>query len=321
MRHALRTAPTDTTPRGLRPIRRSMLELAVLHALFVDAPAPAAAAAGGAAPAAAPAAASKPADAGAAAAPAAAGGDKPPAAAPAAAPAKADDLVIGAPAAAAAPAAASVEDQRKYLIEKGGKADEVGKLTEADLKKQYDEAKGKDAVAAAQPVKAEDIKITLPEGAVVDEKLMGEFQAVMVDTALTPQDRAQKLADMHMTALKAEVEKTYDTWRDTQKTWQGEVKADKELGGTNYDTMRSTITKAITEVGGTEAADVFTAFAFTGAANNPHIVRIMYRMAKLVTEGGPIAGGAPADAKQPTTQAAIKAMYPSATGSTPAKAA
>jgi len=247
----------------------------------------------------------------------ASGGADPAPAAPAAAPAPAAEpaapIVAADPAAPAAviePVKPSADDMRKYLTEKGGKAEDLAKLSEADLQKQFDEAKAKEGQPAE--VKPEDLKIQMPEGVEVDEKLMGEFKAIVADPKLSPQDRAQKLVDMHVGALKAAAEGPYKLWTDTQTKWQGEVKADAEIGGTNFDTMRSTISKAITDVGGTEAGKIFEAFRFTGAANNPEIVRLMFRMSKLVVEGGPVHGSAPAAGKGKGFNASVAAMYPSA---------
>lgn len=250
---------------------------------------------GGAAPAAAPAAAAEPAA---------------PAAEPIVAAEPATPAAVIEPVKPAEPAKPSADDMRKYLTEKGGKAEDLAKLADADLEKQFTEAKAQEGKPAE--VKAEDIQIKMPKGVEVDEKLMSEFKAIVADPKLAPQDRAQKLVDMHVSALKAAAEGPYKLWTDTQTKWQGEVKADAEIGGTNFDAMRSTISKAITDVGGAEAGKIFEAFRFTGAANNPDVVRLMYRMSKLVVEGGPVVGGAPAAGKGKGTAAAIAAMYPSA---------
>lgn len=292
---------------------REFVELNLLHALYAE-DAGGAAAGGGTsspAPAAVPAAAPAPSS-GPAMVPA--GGD--PAAAP---PAAAGDAakpadIIGAPPVAAEPAKPTADEQRKFLADKGGKAEDIAKLTEAELQAKFDEAKGADATATA----AKEIDVKLPEGFTVDDKVLGDFKALLADAKLTPTERAQKLVDMHASALKAVTEAPQKAWDELNTKWQGEVKADKELGGTNFDTMRSTIAKAITDVGGSEAAAIFEAFKTTGAANNPAIVRLVYRMSKALVEGGPAAGGAPAS-KGKGFAAAVQAMYPSAkNGAAPA---
>jgi hypothetical protein len=285
--------------------RRSNAFADAWRGLFVDAPAPAG---GGGAPA-APAAAAAPAPAPEAKPAAPAPEAKPAAAAAAAAPApeaKKDDII-----AAVEPAKASADDMRKYLVEKGGKDEDVKKLSDADLEKQFTEAKAKEQPAAKPgEVKVEDIKVTVPEGIEIDEKLMGDFKGLIADAKLSPQERAQKLVDLHASALKAAADKQQQVWTDTNEKWKGEVRADKELGGTNLEATRSTISKAITEVMGKDAASTFDAFLFTGAANNPAIVRAMFRMSKLIVEGDPVAGGAPAEAKG--LASTLASMYPSA---------
>lgn len=290
----------DTPTRGFR--HTDLAE--AVRGLFVEGDAPAA---GGGAPA-APAAAAP-----AAAAPAAAA----PAAAPAAVPAKVDDggSIIGgdksadapAAAAAAAPAKVSADDQRKYLTEKGGKAEDLAKLSEADLQKKFDEAKAKDAKPAdGKPVKAEDIKLTVPEGITVDETTMTELTGILADAKLTPTERGQKLMDLHARALLEQHEAPYKLWAKTQKEWQDAIKADEEIGGANFEPMKSRIEQVIGLVGKKEAAEIRQAFRFTGAGNNPAIVRFLDRMAKSLTEGGPIIGGKPS----PTGGSAAEKLYP-----------
>lgn len=210
----------------------------------------------------------------------------------------------------AEPAKVSADDQRKFLTEKGGKAEDLAKLSEADLQKQYDTAK------AAEPkpgeVKAEDIKIEIPEGVTIDDKTLTDFKGLLADAKLTPSERAQKIIDMHVGALKAAAEGPGKVWTEMQEKWQGEVKADKEMGGTNFDATRSTIAKAISDVMGDQAKEVFDAFQFTGAANHPAIVRLMLRVGKALTEGGPISGGALAEGKGQDFGSRVAAMYPSA---------
>jgi hypothetical protein len=195
--------------------RRSNAFADAWRGLFVDAPAPAG---GGGAPA-APAAAAAPAPAPEAKPAAPAPEAKPAAAAAAAAPApeaKKDDII-----AAVEPAKASADDMRKYLVEKGGKDEDVKKLSDADLEKQFTEAKAKEQPAAKPgEVKVEDIKVTVPEGIEIDEKLMGDFKGLIADAKLSPQERAQKLVDLHASALKAAADKQFSRYgRITFADW------------------------------------------------------------------------------------------------------
>lgn len=313
MRFDQLTALTDHEPRGFQ--RRHMYE--ALRGLFAE-NAAAPAAGGGAAAAAVVA---DPAAAPVAAAPAAAPGAAPPA--------KIDDKAAAAPAAgdaaskvaaldplidpkAAPPVVVTPDDQKKLLIEKGAKAEDLDKLKPEELQAKYDEAKKADEGKPAAPA---DYEIKVPEGIEIDEKAVTDFKAIMADDKLSPADRANKLVEMHAAALKASAEKPMQLWFDTQKKWQDEVRADKEIGGTNLDANRSNIAKAITDIMGDQAAATFEALKYTGAANHPAIVRLFARMSKVFVEGGPAAGSAPGAGHSKDFATRVAAMYPSATGS------
>lgn len=204
------------------------------------------------------------------------------------------------------PAPVSLEDAKKYLTEKGAKAEDLAKLDETALRAKYDEAKAAEAKAAP----GSEIDIKLPEGVTVDEKLLADFKGIIADAKLSPSERAQKLADMHLAALNAATEASTKLWTDTQKKWADEVRADKELGGSNFDPMRATAAKAIDQLfpNKEEADRVRMALDFTGAGNNPEIIRAFYRAGKALSEGGPVAGK-PTGSGGPKSAAAT--LYPS----------
>lgn len=326
--HALPDQPTRVRPTTIEE---------VIRALFVDGAAAAAPGGGGSAAAAAGGGGDKGAApaAGAAAGAAAAApvGDK--GGAPAAgkdgdkgaqpAAGKGDEFepVIGKgeakPAAGEPTKAPTVDEQRKFLTEKAGlKADEVAKLGEAELKTKYDEAV---AAEAAKATKIDLTKLTAPEGIQLKPEAVKELADVLVDAKLTPQERAQKLIDAHGAALKEAVEANFNAWRDLQKTWQAEIKADKEIGGDKYNASRAAITNAVTQIMGKDADATFEAFKATGAGNNPLIVRLMARIGNLLAEGTHVSGDAPGAAKTKSFAQRVAAMYPSASGSQPAAGA
>lgn len=289
MRRYMNVRPDQTTR-----VRRNALSLMLEGAfgLFVEgeaAPGGGAAAAAAAPGAAAPAAAVPP-----------AGGTPPagdPKAAPAAAPAvgeKPEGNIVSDAAKPEVPAAPTADEQKAYLVEKGAKAEDLAKLSEADLKKQFDAKKAAEAKPADQKVKAEDIKITVPEGIKIDEAQLTAMKGILADATLTPEQRGQKLVDMHAAAIKAAATEPYAEWDRTQAQWQKDVKADKELGGQNFEPMQAAIKKFITAVGGKDTDKIREAFVFTGAGNNPEIIRLLYRAAQAVNEPGHVSAGKPA---------------------------
>jgi len=118
------------------------------------------------------------------------------------------------------------------------------------------------------------------------------------------QEAAQEYVDLYAKTVKSAADKPYQIWRDTQKEWQNEVMADSELGGKNFDNVRRVVGSALAEYGD---PGVKTALDFTGAGNNPAIIRTFYRMARALAEPGPVAAEPPRSMKPDSPGAA---MYP-----------
>lgn len=221
-----------------------------------------------------------------------------------------------APAAAAAPAAPTKDEQLAFLTTKGVKPEDAAKLDEAGIKAKFDELKAADAKAEA--LKAIEIKV--PEGTVINEEQLTKLKEIVADTTLSPSQRAQQLTDMHATIVKDLVEGPVKLWMDTQAQWQATVKADPELGGAKQPEVEATIAKALDSIGGKEAKAMRDAFILTGAGNHPEIVRLMYRVGKLVSEAAANVNGRPAgESKQPDLQQKLQQLYPSSADAQAAK--
>lgn len=157
--------------------------------------------------------------------------------------------------------------------------------------------------ADAKPADTKDAPIypdlKLPEGLKADDAMLTSFKADAQEAGLTP-EQAQKLVDkyggkiMPADAAKTALDASNNLWKDTQKQWQDSVKSDPEVGGQNLTTNLASIAKLIDSLGGEQAKEIREAFNFTGAGNNPSIVRLLFRAAKQVnTEGRTITGGKP----------------------------
>jgi hypothetical protein len=87
--------------------------------------------------------------------------------------------------------------------------------------------------------------------------------------------------------------------------WQNEIKADKEIGGDKLPATLQTVSKALDQYG---TPGVRQALDYTGAGNNPEIVRTIYAMAKALGEGGHVNGNPPNGRQGPID--AASAIYP-----------
>lgn len=146
----------------------------------------------------------------------------------------------------------------------------------------------------AAPAPFDSAKLTLPEGAKLDDPTLKSFTEIFGDANLAPQDRAQRLLDLHTNALKAASETTSKFWSDTRAAWVNEVKADPVIGGDKLTPTLRSIGKMIDGLGQTEAKAFREALEFSGLGDNPAIIRGLAKLAASYTEGGHVTGNTPA---------------------------
>lgn len=159
------------------------------------------------------------------------------------------------------------------------------------------------------PFEAE--KLALPDGYERGENF-DAFAGVMKEFGVS-QEKAQELVGLHAKSIEAALKSLRDDWTQKQQEWQGVIKTDPEIGGRNFEGVKQTISKVLdnvelTDPGFREAMD------FTGAGNNPAIVRTIYRWAKALSEGSELQGGAPERNRDGSLNgdrpSAAQAMYP-----------
>jgi hypothetical protein len=108
----------------------------------------------------------------------------------------------------------------------------------------------------------------------------------------------------------------YEQYQETRQTWRSEINADPDIGGTKLNGVMVSISKLIDSFGDAKVADAFReAMDYTGAGDNPGVVKGLYALAKRLTEGGPVRGSGPSGEgqRQPGTPAAptaAAALYP-----------
>jgi hypothetical protein len=139
-------------------------------------------------------------------------------------------------------------------------------------------------LAGAPPVEAFDPeKLTLPEGFEKTEHFE-KFANIAKELGI-PQAKAQDLVGLHAEVIKGAQEKLHAEWHEQQGKWQQEVKNDPEIGGQHLDTVKQTVSKLLDNP---ELSDpkFREALVFTGAGNNPSVIRTLFRWAKALSEGG-----------------------------------
>lgn len=179
-------------------------------------------------------------------------------------------------------------------------AAEIGNLI-ADAKADGEAAKPAEETPTetkpAEPPTYPNLK--LPEGVKADDPALAQFTKDFSEAGLS-ETQVQSLVDKYAGKLVPveDMQKAIDgpnqLWKDTQQQWVKEVKSDPEVGGANFQANLAGIAKVIDQFGGKESASIRKAFNFTGAGNNPEIVRFLHRVSKaLNVEGSTIPAGKP----------------------------
>jgi hypothetical protein len=151
--------------------------------------------------------------------------------------------------------------------------------TEADA----GNGEGGDTATAAAP---EAYSFTMPEGMELDTAAVERYAPVFQELGLT-QEQAQRLVDLRAAEVKAmqdgageSAEKWYAERRaaeiaEANESGEAAIKADKEIGGANFDPVRSRVIEAVGSIGTPELRAEFDRL---GLGNNPELVRFVNRL-------------------------------------------
>lgn len=166
----------------------------------------------------------------------------------------------------------------------------------ASQDKDQDEAEGEDVHGAPESY----ADLTLPEGAQVDEHSMGEVLGLAKDLDLS-QAGAQQLAD-RLIALEqhrqgAFVESIVENHRQQNAEWVKEIKADKDLGGANFEKSMATARRPVQQFGDDALKALLEPFdpkenpTGLGLGNHPAWFRFSNRIGMAISEDNPGAEG------------------------------
>jgi hypothetical protein len=149
-----------------------------------------------------------------------------------------------------------------------------------------------------------------PEGYELDAKAIEEVTPIFKELNLT-QEQGQKLIDFYSKLSAEAAEAPARLVREQNEAWVNEIKADPQLGPKLAE-VRSTVSKLLGSLGELEGP-FRQAMDYTGAGNNPAFIRVMYKIASQMTEGGMVRGGGPStqgQGNQGRPASAAQALYP-----------
>ena len=152
----------------------------------------------------------------------------------------------------------------------------------------------------------------------LDGEVSKEAGTIFKELNLT-QDQGQRLVDFYTKQTKEAFEAPFKVWEDKQKEWAEAIQKDPEIGG-KLDQVKTSVAKAINGLDQKLAADFRSALNYTGAGNNPAVIKALYAWAQKLTEGGPIRPGGPVEVRangavsRPSIAAAMFPTLPSSRG-------
>jgi len=166
--------------------------------------------------------------------------------------------------------------------------------------------------AQGAPDKYEDFKV--PEGFTLDGEVASEASAIFKETNLTQAD-AQKLVDFYVKHTKQAFEAPFNAYMEKRQEWRDQINADPTMGGSKLNGVKVSIGRLIDSFGDAKVAEAFRdAMDFTGAGDNPAVVRGLFELSKRLTEGTAVRGNGPATTgmREPGREvpSTAQAMYP-----------
>lgn len=137
--------------------------------------------------------------------------------------------------------------------------------------------------------------LKMPDGVELDQEMLGALGPEFKELGLTHK-QAQALADKYTEILQGRAQQQAEQWSETVSGWVEEAKADKEIGGDNWDATVEAGQRAVERLGTPALRDALNS---SGLGNHPELIRIFAKVGAMIGEDDPADGGGgnkPADA-------------------------
>jgi hypothetical protein len=149
--------------------------------------------------------------------------------------------------------------------------------------------------APADRTVPEEYKFEMPKEFSLSEDKKSALTSLFKESKLT-QEEADKFVKMAVEHSQDIVTKMTDMWDGQKSQWLDELKADQELGGSNYDATITRAKRALSRFGSDALLDVL---AQTGLGNNPAVARFLVAVDRKTSEDMAVMGGPAAKSKRP----------------------
>lgn len=177
------------------------------------------------------------------------------------------------------------------------KSAEENAAAKAEHDKAKPAAKGADDVVPADG----KYELTMPEGVEVDGELLAAVSPRFKELGLT-KAQAQALTDDFIKVQQQRGEGQVKAWGERVQGWADEAKADKDMGGDNWNATVSDAHRAISKLGTPALKDYLNS---SGGGNHPEIIRVLAKAGALLKEDSPPNDGGQGSGKPVETAHAL----------------
>lgn len=125
-----------------------------------------------------------------------------------------------------------------------------------------------------------EVKFTVPEGSNVDKGLLDSFVTFAKDHKI-PVEAGQKFVDSVVAVAQKAAERSQTAVQETVTKWAEEARADKEIGGANFDKSVADAKKALAQFGSPDLTDMLNR---SGLGNHKSVIAFMAKVGRAVAE-------------------------------------
>jgi antitoxin component of RelBE/YafQ-DinJ toxin-antitoxin module len=151
----------------------------------------------------------------------------------------------------------------------------------------------------------ETYELTAPEGfEKLDDETVAAATPVFKELGLT-NEQANKLMPVAKRIIAERDQQFLGTILEQRKSWLNDARADKEIGGGNWDASMQASAKALDTLGFPKGSPLRNALDESGFGNHPELIRLMARVGKAVGEDSDFVRGDANAAVKPKSDAEL----------------
>lgn len=165
------------------------------------------------------------------------------------------------------------------LLTQGGDTEGEGGDTTESAEQAGEDGEGDGGEEAGVP---DEYQFNMPEGMEVNSDLAEGISPLFRELELT-QAQADKFISVYADVMQKQHDAAAEAFAGQLEEWASELKADKDLGGDQFEPNMAVARSAVEQFGSPELAEFLDS---TGAGSHPAVVKFCYEIGKHLAEPG-----------------------------------